>query len=102
MKSTLWLIPISFVIVVSTMPVCEADSLRCGRKLIRTGDSKADVLRVCGQPVAKDRGRATVRLDGAVREVPVERLHYKRSTRSLARTVNLYRGEVVSIDVGSR
>ncbi len=92
----------SLVIGVTAAPVCEADSLRCGRKLIRTGDSKADVLRVCGEPIAKDRGRATVRLDGGVRDVPVERWHYKRSTRSLARAVNIYRGKVVSIDVGSR
>ena len=93
---------ISCMIMVTAPPVCEADSLRCGRKLIHTGDSKADVLRVCGEPIARDRGRATVRFNGGVRDVAVERWHYKRSTRSLARTVNIYRGEVVSIDVGSR
>lgn len=79
-----------------------ADSYRCGRKLIRTGDSSSDVLRVCGEPAAKDRGRADVRDGGATRNVAVERWHYKRSSRSLSRIVNIYRGRVVSIEVGRR
>jgi len=82
--------------------IAAADSYRCGRKLIRTGDSSADVLRVCGEPTAKDRGRADVRDGGAMRNIPVERWHYKRSSRSLSRVVNIYRGRVVSIDVGRR
>ena len=79
-----------------------ADSYRCGRKLIRTGDTSADVLRVCGQPEARDRGRAEVRVDGVAKRVPVERWHYKQGTRSLSRIVNIHRGRVVSIEVGSR
>lgn len=89
----------SFLVLPSTTV---ADSYRCGRKLIRTGDSSADVLRVCGEPAAKDRGRADVRDGGASRNVPVERWHYKRSKRSLSRVVNIYRGRVVSIEVGRR
>ena len=81
---------------------CQADSFRCGQKLIRDGDSRADVLRICGEPLSKDRGRADVRLDGVSRNVPVERWHYKHGSRSLARVVNIYRGRVVSIEVGSR
>lgn len=81
---------------------CAADSYRCGSKLIRTGDTKADVLRVCGEPMAKERGRADVRVDGGARNVSVERWHYKRSRRSLGHIVNIYRGRVVSIDVSTR
>ena len=80
----------------------EADSYRCGSKLIRTGDTKADVLRVCGEPMAKERGRADVRIDGGARNVSVERWHYRRSQRSLGHIVNIYRGRVVSIDVSGR
>lgn len=79
-----------------------ADSYRCGRKLIRDGDTSADVLRVCGEPMARDRGRADVRDDGVTRSVAVERWHYRQSTRSLPRIVNIYRGRVVSIEVGRR
>lgn len=89
-------------ILLAMSSVTAADSYRCGRKLIRTGDSSADVLRVCGEPAAKDRGRADVREDGAIRNVPVERWHYKRSSRSLSRIVSIHRGRVVSIDVGKR
>ena len=79
-----------------------ADSYRCGRKLIHTGDSTADVLRVCGQPLSKDRGHADVRVEGVTRNLPVERWHYKRSARSLGRIVLLHRGRVVSIEMGRR
>jgi hypothetical protein len=102
MKKTAWPCLMCLLLLMTVPPPCEADGFRCGRKLIRTGDSRADVLRVCGQPIAKDRGRASVRVEGVTRDVPVERLHYKRSSRSLARIVNIYRGEVVSIEVGSR
>ncbi|MGR9116581.1 MAG: DUF2845 domain-containing protein [Gammaproteobacteria bacterium] len=32
----------------------DADSLRCGRKLIQTGDHKLDVLKRCGEPEYAD------------------------------------------------
>lgn len=83
-------------------PVGNADSYRCGRKLIRTGDTSADVLRVCGQPEVRDRGQADVSADGVTKAVVVERWHYKQGARSLSRIVNIYRGRVVSIEVGSR
>ena len=88
--------------LLATSSIATADSYRCGRKLIRTGDSSAQVLRVCGEPRAKDRGRADVRDGGAIRNVPVERWHYKQSSRSLSRIVNIHRGRVVSIEVGGR
>ena len=80
----------------------EADSYRCGRKLVRTGDSSAAVLRVCGEPRFKDRGHERVVLDGGSKLLPVERWHYKRSRRSLEHVVMLYRGRVIAISVGGR
>jgi hypothetical protein len=79
-----------------------ADSYRCGRKLIRTGDTAADVLRVCGEPRYKDRGKESLRLDGATQQLSVERWYYKRSRRSLEHIVLLHRGRVVAVEVGSR
>jgi hypothetical protein len=79
-----------------------ADSYRCGRKIIQSGDSSADVLRVCGKPGHKDRGQETVRLGGSPAAVSVERWYYKKSSRSLEHIVVIYRGKVVAIDVGSR
>jgi hypothetical protein len=80
----------------------QADSYRCGRKLIRTGDSAAEVLRVCGTPGYKDRGQQTLRLGGAEKNANVERWYYKQSRRSLEHVVLLHKGRVVAIEVGAR
>jgi len=82
--------------------VAAADSYRCGRKLIRTGDTAADVLRVCGEPRYKDRGKESLRMDGGTQQLSVERWYYKRSRRSLEHIVLLHRGRVVAVEVGSR
>ena len=79
-----------------------ADSYRCGRKIIQSGDSAADVLRVCGEPRHKDRGRETVRVGGAPQAVSVERWYYKKNSRSLERIIVIHLGKVVAIDVGAR
>jgi hypothetical protein len=80
----------------------QADSYRCGRQLIRTGDSAAEVLRVCGAPGYKDRGQEKLRLDGAEKSASVERWYYKTSRRSLEHVVLLHKGRVVAIEVGAR
>lgn len=79
-----------------------ADSYRCGRKLIHTGDSKADVLRVCGEPAYKDRGRESIELDGSRTQAAVERWFYRQGSRSLQHIVILHRGNVVAIEATGR
>jgi hypothetical protein len=79
-----------------------ADSYRCGQKLIRSGDSTADLLRLCGAPSHIDKGYANVKVDGVHRNTRVERWHYKKSRRSLGRVVLVYRGQVRGIDIGGR
>jgi hypothetical protein len=80
----------------------EADSYRCGRKLIRTGDSVGDVLRVCGEPLYKDRGEAALRVDGVSKRVSVQRLYYRQGRRGLPHAVLVHKGRVVAIEIGSR
>ena len=80
----------------------EADSYRCGRKLIRTGDSMGDVLRVGGEPLFKDRGEVALRLDGGLKRVSVQRLHYRQGRRGLPHVVLIHNGHVVAIEIGSR
>jgi len=74
-----------------------ADSYRCGRKLVRTGDPSAVVLRVCGDPRHQDRGQESVVLDGVRQRLGVERWYYKQGSGSLEHVVMLYRGQVVAI-----
>ena len=80
----------------------QADSYRCGRKLIRTGDSAADVLRVCGEPGYKDRGQQMLRQGGVEKSARVERWYYRKSRRSLEHVVLIHQGRVVAIEYGGR
>jgi len=79
-----------------------ADSFRCGRKLIRTGDSASDLLRVCGEPRYKDRGNEEIKIGGVTKNTRVERWYYKKSSRSLERAVLVYKGSVVAVEIGGR
>ena len=77
-----------------------ADSFRCGRSLVRDGDSPADLLDACGEPRYKDSARSVVTLKGVTREVTVKRWHYRHNSRSRPRRVLIYRGEIVGIEIG--
>jgi hypothetical protein len=79
-----------------------ADSFRCGRKLIKTGDSTSDLIRVCGEPRHKDRGEEKIKVKGVVKNTSVQRWYYKKSSRSLERVVLIYKGRVSAIEVGER
>ena len=79
-----------------------ADSYRCGRKLITTGDSTSDLLRVCGEPRYKARGNVNIRVNGILKNTRVERWYYKKSGRSLEHARLVYKGNVVGVEVGKR
>lgn len=79
-----------------------ADSMRCGRKVIRNGDSPATLLKHCGEPIWRGKADADVSTPEGRRHVRVEQWHYKPSERSLERIVLIYRGEVVAVETGSR
>lgn len=79
-----------------------ADSMRCGRALVRTGDSPAALLERCGEPNHRGRGYAEVQTDQGKQRVRVERWHYKRDERSLERIVLVYQGEIVGMETGRR
>ena len=80
----------------------EADSFRCGRKLVSTGDTSGELVRVCGEPRHKDRGYRKIRVDGASKKVSVERWYYKKSGRGLEHIIVLYQGRIAAVDVGGR
>ena len=79
-----------------------ADSFRCGRKLINTGDSASELLRVCGEPRYKDRGNEEIKVNGISKNTRVERWYYKKSSGSLEHAILLYKGNVVGVEVGDR
>lgn len=95
---TLLLISISFTLAESIY----ADSYRCGRQLVSTGDSSGDLVRICGKPKFKDRGTERVRLDGVTKKTRVERWYYRKNSRSRERVVMIHSGRIVAIEIGSR
>ena len=95
---------ISLLLVMTFLPVCEAgaDSYRCGRKIVRDGDTVAQLLALCGEPRFKSRGAAVIRVDGVDKRTSVQRWHYKKGSRSLERIVLIYQGRIAAIEVGGR
>ena len=79
-----------------------ADSFRCGRKVVRTGDSPGDLLQSCGEPRYKDKGYENARVQGSQKEVRVERWYYKKSSRSLEQIVVIHKGRIIAINTGHR
>ena len=92
----------SLLLLAFLIPETSADSYRCGRKLVTTGDSRSDLLRICGEPVYRDKGYENITIEGVPGRVHVERWYYRKSKRSLERKVLLYRGEVTGIEVSDR
>ncbi|MEE4293405.1 MAG: DUF2845 domain-containing protein [Xanthomonadales bacterium] len=96
------------VLALSVAGIClfselvDADGYRCGRKIVRTGDSLSRLVQVCGEPRLKSSGSSTVEVDGVARKVRVERWHYKQGSRSLEHVVLIYRGRIAAIELGRR
>ena len=79
-----------------------ADSFRCGRKVVRSGDTEEQVVARCGEPGRRDSAHETLWLPGGQQRVRVERWHYKLGTRQLERVILLYQGRVVAVQSGAR
>lgn len=79
-----------------------ADSMRCGQKVVRTGDSPSVLLDRCGEPRHRGKAYAEIKTEEGLRRVRVDQWFYKRSERSLERIVLIYRGEIVRVETGGR
>ena len=77
-----------------------ADSMRCGRKVVRTGDSSNLLLELCGKPRSTASARETIRISGGTREVQVKQWYYRKSSRSLPQLISIYQGRIVAIKKG--
>ena len=92
----------SFFVLMAHAPGLWADGYRCGRKLITSGDSSGDLIRVCGEPHHKDRGYEKIKVNGVSKDTRVERWYYKKNSRSLEHVILIYKGRVNAIKVGGR
>lgn len=84
------------------MQAASADSFRCGRKVVRSGDSPADLLARCGEPHHKDKAYEKLRVQGSQKKVRVERWYYKKNSRSLEQVVLIHKGRIIAINSGQR
>ena len=107
------LVPFLFLDSLS-IPYLAADSYRCVRKVIKTGDSAREVLKKCGHPDHKDCGHKEIKghrhpwfhfkikIDGNTTRNRVECWYYQKNSRSIERAVLIYRGQVKAIEMKRR
>ena len=79
-----------------------ADSVRCGRRVVHTGDTLELLRSRCGEPNGRDHAVEQFWLDGVLQKVRVERWYYKPGNRKLGRVILVYRGKVIGIRTGGR
>jgi hypothetical protein len=56
-----------------------ADSFRCGRALIKPGDSSNALIKKCGKPVRKFSSKERVKVDGRQTQTGVSNWVYRRN-----------------------
>jgi len=79
-----------------------ADSMRCGRALLKTGDSVSTLRSRCGEPSSRDSAYASLRHVNGGKRTRVARWHYRFGRGGLEKIVLLYEDAVVGIETGSR
>jgi hypothetical protein len=96
------------LIAVCTLAFAEpALALRCGSKLVNTGDHKSKILKYCGEPTSVEfrvivRGYVSIS-DRSHRSIPgygeikVEEWTYNFGPRKFMRTIKFENGRVVSV-----
>jgi hypothetical protein len=99
---------LAFAVACATTHPAEADSLRCGSKLVRDGDTRAAVLNFCGEP-ADVQTRSILRRPSFSRngrqffgegfvEIPVEVWTYNFGPYKLLRRIRFVDGLVEEIE----
>ena len=86
------------VLLVSLSGNLLADSFRCGRKLVKTGESSNALVKKCGQPVRKLKSNEQVKLDGQQKRTAVSNWIYERRNKK-DMVVSIKNGTVVRIKI---
>ena len=78
--------------------IATADSFRCGRKLIKQGDSGSELIKKCGKPARKFSSKETITEQGRQSKVSVSNWVYERN-RKKDMIVSVRSGTVIKIHV---
>ena len=73
-----------------------ADSIRCGRKLVKHGDTGGTLVKKCGEPVRKYSSKENFDKQGREIRATVSNWVYKR-TRKRDMIISVHEGRVVKI-----
>jgi hypothetical protein len=85
-----------FIILTLLSGNLAADSLRCGSKLVKTGDSSNTLINKCGNPVRTFNTYETINDHGRRYEASVSNWVYERSGKK-DMIVTIRKGEVLNI-----
>ena len=75
-----------------------ADSYRCGRKVVKPGDSVSALIKKCGKPVRKFSSKETITEQGRQSKVSVSNWVYERN-RKKDMIVSVRSGTIIKIYV---
>ncbi len=78
--------------------IASADSFRCGRKVVKVGDSSNALIKKCGDPVRKYSSKEIVTEDGRSYKASVKNWVYGRKG-SHDKIVSIRNGAIVKIRV---
>jgi hypothetical protein len=86
-------------------PARAADTLRCGNRLVRDGDTQDEVFRRCGKPAFRNFSTELISFETAsgfvvTKAVPVETWTYNRGPREFVRYLKFRDGRLVRIVAG--
>ena len=76
----------------------EADSFRCGRKLVKAGDSSSVLVKKCGKPARKFSSKETVTKLGRQSRVSVSNWIYERGGKK-DMVISIRSGTIVKVEV---
>ena len=76
----------------------QADSFRCGTRIVVTGDSISRLIKACGQPTVKYKAKESIKSGGNRKSTGVTQWVYDRG-RKKNMVVSVHSGKVVKIAV---
>jgi hypothetical protein len=84
--------------VLGSASVAQAGSLRCGGRLVKEGDSTAEVQMKCGEPTTRD--RRIELFDGAWSSVTIDEWTYNLGPNDFVRILTFVNGILRRIETG--
>lgn len=98
MKKIAIFLTISLFIILCHVPVF-ADSIRCGGKLVTTGESKFDVIKTCGEPLIREIiGVRTVKYGASYTSFQIEQWTYDMGNSKFPKVLTFYGSTLMGIE----